>query len=272
MKKIHAYRIQLGVVLLLLSLASAAKAAPVSHDEAFRVATAELPGFYTGNWNPAGEILLHNLSGDVTAFIFMFDRTQKLSNKDQTPAPAAFVAKARTDLAAAGIVVSGYESELRGADRYATIVISADDTEPPVLRCFLGLPPQVVREVEVLALAADNKGGAGSWRVRHCLMLGFFDEAFLVEPTTGSKEALVVDLRMRAVVTEKEAKTRALTKRAAAPDPELIRMSQNAWAPYRAAGNTLDVPPLKKESASEGVTKKETSAPSFPLPHKGSAQ
>ena len=267
MKKTHVRQFYLGITLLSMSLASAVQAAPVSRGEAFRAATAKLPSFYAGNWNPAGEILLHNLSGDVTAFIFMFDRAQKLSDKT----PATFVEKARTDLAAAGKTVSGYEPELRGADRYATIVISADDTEPPVLRCFLGLPPQVVREANALALAAD-KGGAGSWSVRHYLMLGFFDEAFAVEPSVGSKETLIVDLRMRAVVTEKEAKTRALTKRAAAPDPELIRMSQKAWGPYRTASKTLNVPPLQKDSVSGDAIKKKVSDPSFPLPRKGSEQ
>jgi hypothetical protein len=271
MKRVHAHRVRLGIALLSFSLVAAAKAAPVSRNEAFRAATAELPKFYAGIWNPAGELLLYNLSDEVTAFVFMFERAQKQSDKTPSPAPAAFVAKARADLATTGKAVSGYEPELRGADRYATIVISADDTEPPVLRCFLGLPPQIVREVNALTLAAD-KGGAGSWRVRHYLMLGFFDEAFTVESSTGSKETLIVDLRQRVVVTEKEAKTRALTKRAATMDPELIRMSQEAWAPYRATGKTLDVQPVQKESVSEGVTNKKAADPLPPPPRKGSAQ
>lgn len=227
-------------------LSVSAMAAPVSRDEAFAAASTELPRFYAGSWNLADEMPLYGLSGDVKAFLFMFDRAQKAAGGGEDGAPAAFVAKARADLAAKGIVLSGQEPELRGEDRYATIVISADDTEPPMLRCFQGLPYQVVRAVDALALATEKKG-AGSWRVRHGLMLGFFDEAFAVEPAAGSGEALVVDLRMCAVVTEKEAKARALAKQAVPPDPDLIRMSRQAWEPYRTAVQATGTPPGGKD-------------------------
>lgn len=247
-------------------LSGSAAAAPVSRDEAFAAAATELPRFYAGSWNLADEMPLYGLSGDVKAFLFMFDRGQKASGGGEAGAPAAFVAKARADLAAKGIVLSGQEPELRGEDRYATIVISADDTEPPTLRCFQGLPYQVVRAVDALALAAEKKG-AGSWRVRHGLMLGFFDEAFAVEPAAGSGEALVVDLRMRAVVTEKEAKARALAKQAVPPDPDLIRMSRQAWEPYRTAVQTPVTSPGEKSAAVIAPSpKKDSDRPSLAIP------
>lgn len=263
-----------SMALLSMSLLAIVDAAPVSRDVAFKAATLELPVFYPGTWNPAGEIPLRNLAGNVVAYTFMFVEAQKLASMGQDRAPAAFVKKARTDLAAKGASVSGYETELRGDDCYATIVISADDTEPPVLRCFRGLPPQVVREADALALAG-GKSGAGSWRVRDCLMLGFFDEAFTVEPTIGSGEALIVDLRSRATVTEKEARTRALAKKAAAPDPELVRMSQQAWGAYRASsrvasaavtGTATAVKPLKEAGLNEKMDQMPATDPAGRLP------
>ncbi len=219
------------MALMSLMLPVALRAEQVSRDEAYAAAVFELPSFFAGEWTPAGDIPLHTMSGDVVAFMFMFRRTQKAQESGAVDEPFGFVEKARADIAGKGKEVSGYETELRGEDRFATIVISADDGEPPVIRCFRGLPPHVVRQKEALALAAGKGGGV--WRVRRCLMLGFFDEAFAVEPAGGSGEALVVELRMRVVESEKEARARGQVKKMAVRDMELVRMCQKAWAPYR---------------------------------------
>jgi|GEM_PF-2785954 hypothetical protein len=223
-----------------LGWALAAPAAPVARDDAFRAAEAELPRFYPGEWAAADDVPLYDLNGAVAAYAFIFERGAKRRAAAETP--AAFVAKARADIAAAGEGATGYEPELRGEDRFATIVVAADDTEPPVLRCHLGLPGHLVREANALALADRAQRGV-AWRVRRPLLLGFFDEAFVLEPASGAGEALVVDLRTQAAVPEREAQARAqLRKAAAAPDPERERLCAEAWQPYRAAKATAVIP------------------------------
>jgi hypothetical protein len=103
------------------------------------------------------------------------------------------------------------------------------------MRCHW-LPGHVVREANAVALAGRTQRG-GTWRVRRSLMLGFFDEAFVVEPAAGTGEALVVDLRTQAAVPEREARTRAqLRKAAAASDPERERLCASlATYQYREA-------------------------------------
>ena len=226
-----------------LMMASALVAAPVQRDDACLAATSELPGFFAGPWQLVGELTLHNLTGDTVAYAFMFARPQEQSKGGvQEDSPAQFVAKARAELAGRGGIVSADAPELYGEDRFASMVISADDTEPPVLRCFKGLPPQVVKESDALALAAKS-GGAGAWRVRHCLMLGLLDEAFEIEAVSGVAEPLVVDLRTHTVVTHTAAQAQAASKQAVAPDSERVRKCQEAWQPYRAAGKAALAPP-----------------------------
>jgi hypothetical protein len=217
----------LGALLLLL-VAAPLVAAPVTRNEAFRAAASELPGFFAGDWRPAGELILYRPAGDAGAYVFMFASTPKAA--DETP--AAFVARQRASLAAKGKTFSSTDSELYGEDRFATIFISADDTEPVVLRCFKGLPPQVVKEADALALGA--KTGGSAMRVRRCLALGAFDEAFVMDPATGTGGALVADMRTGLVATEAEVQARAQAKQAAAPDPDRVRLCQSAWARYRA--------------------------------------
>jgi len=143
------------------------------------------------------------------------------------------VAERRARLGKAGKGSNGNNPELYGAERYATVVISADDTEPPVIRCFLGLPPQLVKERDAEALAV-RKHGQGRWRVRRHLMLGMFDEAFVCEDEDGGREALVVDMRTGKTLPLAEAASRANAKRKATDnDPELERMCREAWAPFR---------------------------------------
>ena len=234
-----------------LGWALAALAAPVARDDAFRAAESELPRFYPGAWTAADEVPLYDLDGAVAAYAFIFERAAKRGAAAE--APAAFVARARAAVAAAGAEATGYETELRGEDRYATIVIAADDAEPPVLRCHLGLPGHVVRAANAAALAGRARSG-GAWRVRRSLMLGFFDEAFVVEPAAGAGDALVVDLRTQAAVPEREARARAqLRQAAAAPDPERERLCAEAWQPYRAAKATAVIP-LAVPAAAKGGT------------------
>ena len=234
-----------------LGMALAAPAAPVARDDAFRAAESELPRFYPGAWTAADELPLYDLDGAVAAYAFIFERAAKRGAAAE--APAAFVARARAAVAAAGAEATGYETELRGEDRYATIVIAADDAEPPVLRCHLGLPGHVVRAANAAALAGRARSG-GAWRVRRSLMLGFFDEAFVVEPAAGAGDALVVDLRTQAAVPEREARARAqLRKAAAAPDPERERLCAEAWQPYRAAKATAVIP-LAAPAGAQGGT------------------
>jgi hypothetical protein len=256
-------RAAVGALLFLLT-ASSIVAAPVTRDEAFRAAGSQLPGFFPGAWRPAGEMALQNLSGDTAAYVFMFSNLPepaKGSAPEETP--AAFVARQRVRLAKTGQPVSPSDSELYGEDRFATVFTAADDTEPVVLRCFKGLPSQVVKEVDALALGA--KSGAGAWRVRRCLMLGLFDEAFVLEPTSGTGGALVVDMRSRAVVTEEDAKARAKAKKALVPDSERIRMFQEAWAPYRTPGKaaTFSSQPVRPPKT---VASDEVALPSLPAP------
>jgi hypothetical protein len=244
-------------VLLVFMLGAPLVAAPVTRNEAFRAAASQLPGFFAGAWQPAGELTLQGLAGGTGAFVFIF--ANGLENAKETP--AAFVSRQRAGLAASGKGASADTSELYGEDRYATIFISAEDTEPVVLRCFKGLPAQIVKEADALALAAKAAGNA--WRVRRCLALGAFDEAFVLDPTASTGQALVVDMRTRSVVTEEDAKARAKAKPAPAPDPERIRLCQAAWAPYR-AGDTatpqaraVSGAPPKNGSVTAGSSKKQ---------------
>lgn len=240
-----------SIVGMALGWALAAPAAPVARDDAFRAAEIELPRFFPGEWTAADEVPLSDLNGAVAAYAFIFERAAKRSAAAE--APAAFVARARATLAAAGAEATGYEAELRGEERYATIVIAADDAEPPVLRCHLGLPGHIVREANAVALAGRARSG-GAWRVRRPLMLGFFDEAFVVEPAAGTGEALVVDLRTQAAVPEREAQARAqLRKAAVASDPERERLCAEAWQPYRAAKATAVIPLAMPAGANGGT-------------------
>jgi hypothetical protein len=225
----------LGTLLVLL-MAAPVVAAPITRNEAFGAAANELPDFFAGDWRPAGELVLYRITGNTGAYVFMFANTPKPA--DGAPpeeTPAAFAARQRASLVDDRKPFSSTASELYGEDRFATIFISADDTEPVVLRCFKGLPAQLVKEADALALAA-KAGGSSALHVRRCLMLGMFDEAFLIEPATGTGQVLVVDMRTRSVVTEQEAQARAQTKRAAAVDPERVRLCQAAWARYRLGG------------------------------------
>lgn len=232
-----------GVAVLLgLWMAEGVVAAPVQRADAYRAAQEELPGFFAGPWQPAAEIALHNLSGDIAAYTFIFARPPAATQaKAQEQNPAAFVTKAREQLAAEGKTATGNEPQLYGDNLFASIVISADDTEPPVLRCFLGLPPHVVKEAEALALA-DRTGGGKGWRVRHYLMLGLFDETFSLETPADSSE-LVVDMRSRAAAPLSDVKARALAKRVPAPDPDRVRRCQEAWERYRTGGPDPVSPP-----------------------------
>ena len=213
-------------------------AAPVQRDVACQVASSQLPVFFEGSWQLADEFELFDLTGTVAAYTFVFSRPRPQAEEGAgTVSPAAFVAKARDRLTAAGKAVSGNEAELFGESRYASIVISADDTEPPVLRCYLGLPPHVVKEKDALAVVSKFKGG-GVWQMRRRLMLGLFDEAFLCGNDKALSADVVVEMRSGAVVSKAEADTVAHGKKAAAPDPERCRLCQEAWRSLASASKS----------------------------------
>jgi hypothetical protein len=229
-------------------------AAPVTPRMAARAGAAEVQRFFPGGWQPAGEMILQDLAGDTAAYVLIYgDSGKAAGDAGAGSAPAAFLQAQRARLADQGKPATGNAAELYGEDRFATIFISASDTEPVVLRCFKGLPPQMVKEPEALALGA-KAGGGKDLRVRHCLLLGLFDEAFLVEPTAGGA-AWVVDLRTGAAVSEQAAKARAQRKQAVA-DPERAGRCQAAWAKYRAteaAGRPPGVPAGAKSGAGKQV-------------------
>jgi hypothetical protein len=226
-------RHKLGIPLVLALLATLPlQAEPVTRDAAFRAASAELPAFFPGAWTPADEIELYDLQGDIAAYIFMFTRPEKSAAQSAAPAsPRDFVAARRRDLTAAGKSVDGNNEELYGADRFASIVISADDTEPPVLRCFKGLPPQLAKEAEALALASSRHRGR-SWTVRRYLMLSLFDEAYSID-AQDTAEQIVVDMRSRTVVTHADAESYEAKRTAVQRDPQKVNRCREAWARYQ---------------------------------------
>lgn len=208
-------------------------AEPVGRAAAAAAAADRLPQFFAGVWKPAGDYPLYDLAGTVAAYTFMFERNGQEHKAARRNTPAEFVAERRVKLGGPEKAENGNHPELYGAERFATIVISADDTEPPVIRCFLGLPPQLVKETEAEALA-QRAHGRGRWRVRRRLLLGMFDEAFECEDAEGGNQALLVEMRTGKTLPLAEAAARANAKRQAVdPDPERERQCREAWAPFR---------------------------------------
>lgn len=229
------------VVTLLVNVAL--YAAPVTRDTALQAAMDELPGFFAGSWQWADEETLHDLSGGTVAYMFMFRKEQaqvKVNDASQPLEPIAFVASKRKVLSKQGVSVSGNESDLYGQDVFASIVISAVDTEPVVLRCFRGLPSHVVKSADAMGLATETAPDS-TWRVRHCLMLGLFDESFSLETADGASE-LIVDMRTQSVTTPAKAKAKVSVKKQVALDAERVRMCQNAWDRYRPREKSVSAP------------------------------
>jgi hypothetical protein len=211
-------------------------AEPVGQEAAAKAAAARLPQFYPGEWHPAGDYPLYDLAGNIAAYTFMFERADQAGQKQgRRETPAEFVAARRSALGEATDKSVGNHPELYGAERFATIVISADDTEPPLIRCFLGLPPQLVKERDAESLASGQRG-QGRWRVSRRLMLGMFDEAFECEDETGREAPLVVEMRTGKSLPLAEATERVRAKRKkSVADPERERLCREAWAPFRSA-------------------------------------
>lgn len=223
--------IMLAGLVLAGAFAFRAAADPVARDSACRVATSQLPSFFSGTWRLADEFTLEDLAGTTVAYTFIFARTVKqgVGAEATAVAPTSFVARARGSLKAAGKPVNGNTPALYGEDHYASIVISADDTEPPVLRCFLGLPAQVVKEQDALELV-EKRQGAGSWRIGRRLMLGMFDEVFVLQNGADTDAAQVVDTRSGAVVPMADAQARAKARKAAQKtDDDRARLCRDAW-------------------------------------------
>lgn len=214
-------------LLFLLPAACAALAEPVARDTAFLVASCQLPAFYPGPWQLSDEYRLENLAGGTVAYTFIFRK--KDAKPGEAVAPTSFVQRARSRLKGEGVPATENAPELYGEALFASIVISADDTEPPLLRCFQGLPPHVVKEEAALALVAKKRGPA-AWRVKHRLMLGMFDEAFCLENAEDAAAAQVVDMRTGTLLTKAEAELRVRARRQTSPgDAERVRMCRAAW-------------------------------------------
>ena len=244
-------------VSLPVALALGAAAASVPRETAFHVAANQLPGYFAGPWQLADEYALENLSGDTVAYTFIFSmpsRQEFQSPESGALAPTSFVARARERLRGSGRPATGNTAELYGEDRFASILVSADDTEPPVLRCYRGLPPHLVKEADALDLVT-KKRGAGAWRVRRRLMLGLFDEAFCLGNAADTNAAEIVDMRTGAVLSKAEAETRGRAKKVAGQDRERVRMCREAWGAVRPAVHPGAVSPaglpLKKRPADE---------------------
>ena len=215
------------------------------------MAAHQLPGYFAGPWQLAGEYALENLSGDTVAYTFIFSKPARQvtpSPEGGSLAPASFVARARERLRGSGRPATGNTAELYGEDRFASILVSADDTEPPVLRCYRGLPPHLVKEADALDLVT-KKRGAGAWRVSRRLMLGMFDEAFCLENAADTNAAEIVDMRTGAVLSKAEAETRGRTKKVAGQDRERVRMSREAWRALKPAAVPSERLPLKQRAA-----------------------
>ena len=244
-------------VSLLVATALCAAAAPVPRETAFHVAANQLPSYFAEPWQLADEYALENLSGDTVAYTFIFSKPSQQefsSSEGEALAPTSFVARARERLRGSGRPVTGNTTELYGEDRFASILVSADDTEPPVLRCYRGLPPHLVKEAETLVLVT-KKRGSGAWRVRRRLMLGLFDEAFCLENAADTNAAEIVDMRTGAVLSKAEAETRGRAKQVAGQDRERVRMCREAWGAVKPAVHSDAVTParlpLKKRPVEE---------------------
>ncbi len=233
MNKISSCRMLVLSIVVALLANFALYAVPVKRDAALQAAMHELPGFFAGSWLWADEETLYDLSGGTVAYMFMFRKSQaqvKVNDVLLPLEPVAFVASKRMVLSKQGVSVSGNESDLYGQDVFASIVISAVDTEPVVLRCFRGLPSHVVKSADAMGLATETAPGS-TWRVRHYLMLGLFDEAFSLETANGESE-LIVDMRTQSVTTPAKAKAKASVKKQVAPDAERVSLCQKAWKKY----------------------------------------
>ncbi len=239
----------------------------VTRDTAFQVASSQLPSFYPGTWRLSDEYAMENLSGETLAYTFIFAKTDAQTAKTaefRTLAPTSFVARARLRLKEGGQSVTGNSPELYGETLFASIIISAKDTEPPVLRCFQGLPVHVVKEEDALALVAKERG-AGAWRVSRRLMLGLFDEAFCLENADDASAAQVVDMRSGSVVTKADAQGRSrMKKHGIADDAERVRLCKAAWqtAVAQSKKSAADVQPDPANARQKVSNGK---APSLPL-------
>ena len=249
-----------GLLFPLLA-ACAAVAEPVARDTAFLVASGQLPAYYPGPWQLSDEYRLENLSGETVAYTFIFRK--KDANPVDAVAPTSFVQRARSRLKGEGVTATENTPELYGEALFASIVISAEDTEPPLLRCFQGLPSHVVKEAAALALVAKKRGPA-AWRVKHRLMLGMFDEAFCLENAEDAAAAQVVDMRTGTLLTKAEVELRVRARQAAPGDAERVRMCRAAWQEAVAQGAKCAAP---GQPAPAGVKLKVPPAdpPSIPL-------
>lgn len=229
--------------------AGQAAAEPVARNTAYHAARTELPGFFPGQWEPADEIILHDINENIVAYAFVFIRNGKTAAANNTSykKPADFVEAQRAELTQAGKQINGNNPELYGEDRYATVFISADDTEPPVLRCFLGLPPQLVKAEKARTMSKEHAGG--EWRIRTFLMQGLFDESFVLESTANPENLLLADTRVNQIMTTAEATTRAAgMKESNVEDSAKASLCKKAWQQYKTAAKIHNAPLMESDN------------------------
>lgn len=227
---------KLLVLVVVLALPSVnTMANPVSRETALRAATTELPRFFPGNWKLHEEFVLYDIDLQPAAYAFVFSREDQIKEA-VFELPEGFVPKKHPsrnpDRQNTEIVPK--ENDHR---QYSTIFISALDSEPPVIRCFSGLPPQRHNEERALTMAdAEMPQNDASPVVRH-LMLGFFDEAVAIINKEAPDSALVADLRGNQVLPLEEVRARVEEVKAQRePDPELVRLSRLAWQKHKTSG------------------------------------
>ena len=242
-------RILYAVAAFCILSAAAALSAPVGRPTALRAADAELPGFFPGQWELEDELVLYDLDLTAAAYTFTFRRSDLI--KEQPLELAAEIAGKKKLPPAAPGRQEPAATQPPEHQQYATIVISARDSEPPVIRCFRGQPPQRANEQRALALAREAAPQYAPSTIHH-LLLGFFDEAVAIISEDDPDDALVADLRGNRTFPLAEVRERAAAiSNAMEPDPERISLSRQAWRKYKTAGRIDGAPLLQSTGGSQ---------------------
>ncbi len=215
----------IAIIALVAGMPTGMTGAPVDRAAALRAAADRLPTFFSGSWLRVDDFSMVDPEGTTRAYTVVFHQ----GDTRNAASPANFLARVRQQKRAAGRQINENSSDLYGSDRYASIVVSADDTEPVVIRCYRGLPATLVKLEAAQKLARAT--GKSDLRLAQHLMLGMFDETVLLESPDGS-ERVVVDMRTRTTTSLQEAQTRAKRKTGVTRSKKFIEQCRMAWAPY----------------------------------------
>ncbi len=223
---------------------------PVSRATALRAATTELPRFFAGEWKLHDEFVLYDVDLQPAAYAFVFSR-EDLIKEAVLELPDGLVPKKRPvrDITRPDTAAGQEDPDKQ---QFSTIFISARDSEPPVIRCFRGIPPRQDTEERALALAGETMPQNDVSPVIRHLMLGFFDEAVAIISEDDPDDALVADLRGNRTFPLAEVRERAAAiSNAMEPDPERISLSRQAWRKYKTAGRIDGAPLLQSTGGSQ---------------------